>query len=183
MKSLKKWVPRILDPGIRWSWIRRSRCAGSLVPRSWDSGFVDPGILEPRIVSGAGWPEQGKHGSLGNQEPGASGHNWKNQLCEDLWGYDPKITHRRDKRFIRIAFSVSAPMPPIDSCKSGTLWRRWPGLAPFNYNNIISKQGRNYPTLVFTEENRGVVACLNPGYPGALFHFRLHARTWSNSFW
>ena len=61
--------------------------------------------------------------------PGASEHNQKIKSEKNVWGHDPKITHRRDKIFIRIAVTGFAPMPPIDSCKSGILWRRWPGLA------------------------------------------------------
>ena len=95
-------------------------------------------------------------------------------------GHDPKITHCRDKRFIRIRREPFAPFPRR-FLQVETPWRRCSGLTLLNYNNIIPKQGGNYPALVFTEENRGVVSCFNPSYPDSLFCFRSHP-TWSSSF-
>jgi len=80
---------------------------------------------------------------------------------EHGWGHDPKITHGRDKRFMRIRCESFRPLAPSRFLQDGIPWGR-PGLALLNYNNIIPKQGRNYPTLFFTEENRGVVPCFNP---------------------
>ena len=95
-------------------------------------------------------------------------------------GHDPKITHCCDKRFIRIRREPFAPFPRR-FLQVETPWRRCSGLTLLNYNNIIPKQGGNYPALVFAEENRGVVSCFNPSYPDTLFCCRLHP-TWSNSF-
>ena len=86
-------------------------------------------------------------------------------VTKDLSGFGVSVFARLPHRFLQ----------------DDTPWRRCSGLTLLNYNNIIPKQGGNYPALVFAEENRGVVSCFNPSYPDTLFCCRLHP-TWSNSF-
>ena len=124
-----------------------------------------------------------QEGSPGIQSPVTaeeSGQDHNIITLTNGWGHDPKITHCRDKRFIRIRREPFAPFPRR-FLQVETPWRRCSGLTLLNYNNIIPKQGGNYPALVFTEENRGVVLCFNPSYPDSLFCFRSHP-TWSSSF-
>ena len=43
------------------------------------------------------------------------------------WGHDPKITHCRDKRFIRIRLERFSPPFPVDSCRLKLLGADVPG--------------------------------------------------------
>ena len=87
----------------------------------------------------------------------------------------------RDEMFISIRFGMFRPLAPRRFLQDEIHWRRGSALTLLNYNNIIPKQGRIYPALVFTEENRGVVSCSNPSYPdmfsvlGYIPHGRIHS--------